>query len=148
MMLSFTAQLWNHWFWPSQPMVGMLGIDSCVPLNKGASQSPHIPSIPLILNKSESPLVWRPLVRRSPLSPIINHYQRMSTSMPHHSQVLTHETWWTNSNCIISGSSLVVRALDLQAEMATICSSLSDTGKPLLVNCVEGAEGDTSNEKH
>ena len=26
-----------------------------------------------------------------------------------------------------------------QAEMAIICSSLADTGKPLLVNCVEGA---------
>ena len=28
-----------------------------------------------------------------------------------------------------------------QAEMATICSSLADTGKPLLVNCVEGTLG-------
>ena len=28
----------------------------------------------------------------------------------------------------------------LQAEMRTICSSLADTGKPLLVNCVEGGK--------
>ena len=33
---------------------------------------------------------------------------------------------------------LFVEAPESEAEMATICSSLADTGKPLLVNCVEG----------
>eukprot|EP00435_Cladocopium_sp_Y103_P075306 s50_g56.t1 len=35
---------------------------------------------------------------------------------------------------------LFVEAPESEAEMATICSSLADTGKPLLVNCVEGGK--------
>lgn len=35
---------------------------------------------------------------------------------------------------------LFVEAPESEAEMAIICSSLADTGKPLLVNCVEGGK--------
>ncbi|CAL1173347.1 unnamed protein product, partial [Cladocopium goreaui] len=35
---------------------------------------------------------------------------------------------------------LFVEAPESEAEMASICSSLADTGKPLLVNCVEGGK--------